>query len=69
MKNILGLYVDISPKIKAEGFQVIPKRWVVERTFAWIKISRRMSKDYEILTSTEEAIIQISNFHLLLRRL
>lgn len=69
VKNILGLEVDISKKIKDEGFHVIPKRWIVERTFAWLNNSRRLSKDYEILTSTEEAMIQISNFHTLLKRL
>ena len=48
VQNILGLRVDISPKIKAVGFQVIPKRWVVERTFAWLFNSRRLAKDFEI---------------------
>ena len=47
VQNILGLKVDISPKIKAVGFQVIPKRWIVERTFAWLFNSRRLAKDFE----------------------
>jgi len=64
----LGLIVDISEKIKPV-FEVIPKRWVVERTFAWLNNSRRLSKDYEISTSSEENWIYISHFHTLLRRL
>ena len=63
----LGLIIDISEKIKPV-FEVIPKRWVVERTFAWLNNSRRLSKDYEINTSSEENWIYISHFHTLLRR-
>ena len=51
--NLLGLGVDISKRIKPE-FEVLPKRWVVERTFAWLGNSRRLSKDYEI--STDSAV-------------
>ncbi len=40
------------------GFQVLPKRWIVERTFAWLLRFRRLSKDYEFLTETSEAMIQ-----------
>ena len=47
VETVLALRVDISPKIKAVGFQVIPKRWVVERTFAWLFNSRRLAKDFE----------------------
>ena len=69
VKSIFGLETDISEKIIPEGFKVIPKRWIVERTFAWLNNSRRLSKDYEILTSSSEAMIKISNFHTLLKRL
>ena len=64
----LGLGVDISERIKPT-FEVIPKRWVVERTFAWMNNSRRLSKDYEISTDSEEAFVMISHLHTLLRRL
>jgi putative transposase len=63
----LGLGVDISEKI-VPGWEVIPKRWVVERTFAWANNSRRLSKDYEITTSSEEAFFMISHSRTLLRR-
>ncbi len=53
----------------APGFHVIPRRWVVERTFSWLGRQRRLSKDYERLTSTEEAFIYLVGIRLLLTRL
>jgi putative transposase len=53
----------------APGFVLLPKRWVVERTFAWLGRSRRLSKDYERRTASSEAIVRISGIHLLLKRL
>lgn len=69
LKSILGLDVDISAKIIPEGWKVIPKRWIVERTFAWLNNSRRLSKDYELLTSSAESIIILSHCHTLLKHL
>jgi putative transposase len=63
----LGLGVDISERISPK-FEVQPKRWVVERTFAWMGYSRRLSKDYEITTDSAEAMIKISHIHTLVRR-
>jgi len=68
VKTELGLDVDISEKIKPV-FTIIPKRWVVERTFSWMNNSRRLSKDYEITIDSEEAFDMISHLHTLLRRL
>ena len=67
VKTELGLRVDISERIKPE-FVILPKRWVVERTFAWMGNSRRLSKDYEISVASAEAMVQISHLHTLLRR-
>jgi putative transposase len=53
----------------ANGFVVIPKRWTVERTFAWLGRSRRLSKDYERRTASSESMIRLSSIHLLLKRL
>jgi len=52
-----------------KGFQVVKHRWKVERTFAWLLNDRRHSRDYETLTTSSEAMIQISMIRLLLKRL
>lgn len=54
---------------KPKGFQVLPKRWVVERTFAWLNLHRRHSKDYEVLTEQSEFFIRVSMTRNMLRRL
>ena len=68
IESILDLKVDISPKIKEVGFHVIKRRWVVERTFAWLGNSRRLDKDLEKTVVSQEAMIIISHFHTLLKR-
>ena len=52
-----------------KGFQVLPRRWVVERTFGWLGRYRRLSKDYEGLTETSEATIYAAMVHVMVRRL
>ncbi|MDB6096560.1 MAG: Mobile element protein, partial [Francisellaceae bacterium] len=49
--------------------QVLPRRWVVERTFAWMGRFRRMSKDYEYLTHTSEAFLYASMSRIMLKRI
>jgi putative transposase len=60
--------VHISKRINP-GFEILPKRWIVERTLAWLGNSRRLSKDYEITIVSEEAFVMISHARILLRRL
>jgi putative transposase len=52
-----------------KGFVVLPRRWVVERTFAWLMSSRRLARDYERHTDSSEAMVQIAMIHLMLKRL
>jgi len=66
--------MEITPEILAaferpRGFRHLPRRWVVERTLAWIGRYRRMSKDYEYLTSSSEAMVYLTMLRLMLTRL
>ena len=61
--------VVVSRPEGAEGFVKLPQRWVVERTFAWLYRSRRLSKDYERTVESSAAMVQVSMIHLMLRRL
>ena len=69
-KHRPGWMIEVKrPPKGAEGFVVVPKRWVVERSFAWMGRNRRLSKDYEKTTSSSEATVKLANIALLLRRL
>jgi putative transposase len=56
-------------KIRPSGFHVLPHRWIVERTFAWLSTWRRLSKDYEVLPSSEEAWMYVAMIRIMLARL
>jgi putative transposase len=65
-----GIRVEIvhrSPE--QQGFVILPKRWIVERTFAWLGKCRRLSKDYEHFSQTSEHWIYLAMIHLMLKRL
>jgi len=64
-----GVAVNWEDLLPPKGFQVLPKRWVVERTFSWIDQNRRMSKDYERLPESSEAFIYVAMSRLMVRRL
>jgi transposase len=54
---------------KAAGFKVLPKRWIVERTFGWLGRCRRLAKDFENLSRTQLAFIQMAMIRLMTRRI
>ena len=54
---------------QATGFVVIPKRWLVERTYGWLNRTRRLSKDYERTIESGEAMVRLAMIHLMVRRL
>ena len=64
-----GVKADWEKLLPPKGFQVLPRRGVVERTFSWTDQNRRMSKDYERLPETSEAFIYVAMSRLMARRL
>ena len=66
-KQMFGYDVEVVKRNELHRFKVLPKRWIVERTLAWLNWSRRLSKDYELLHTTSEAMMWIAFAHLLLR--
>ena len=63
------IHLEIVEKNADGHFAVLPKRWIVERTFAWLGRSRRLSKDYEALCETTQNLIFIAMIQLMIRRL
>jgi putative transposase len=70
VKYFIGCGLEIVKRCDlTKGFKILPRRWVVERTFAWLGRYRRLSKDYEYLPQTSETMIYAAMTHLMLRRL
>jgi len=67
-KTMFGYDVEVVKRNEMHSFKVLPKRWIVERNFAWMGWSRRLSKDYEICPTSAETMIWISFAHTLLKR-
>ena len=66
----LGREVEVVKRSDdVKGFEVLPKRWIVERTFAWLGRYRRLSKDYESDPRSSVAMIQLAMINLMLHRL
>ena len=61
--------LEIVKRSDANGFQVLPKRWIVERTFAWISRKRRLARDFERSATTVVAFVRIAMIRIMLRRL
>ena len=70
LQQFCGWVLEIVKRSEgAKGWELLPRRWVVERTISWLNGYRRLSKDYEYWPETSEAMIQIAMIHLMLRRL
>ena len=69
VKKKLGLKTDIVKRKDKEKWGVLAKRWIVERTFAWLNNFRGLSKDYELTTSSAESMIKLAFSKILLNRL
>ena len=68
-RRMFGRIVEIVKRSELHRFVVLPKRWVVERTFGWLGKYRRLSKDYETLPSSSETMIYLAMINLMLHRL
>ena len=69
-KRLPQLAVEIVKRSEqAKGFEVLPMRWVVERTLAWLNRCRRLAKDFENLTDNALAFLRLASIRLMLRRL
>lgn len=70
VKQMCGWVLEIVKRSdQAKGFQLLPHRWIIERTFGWFNRSRRLSKDYERLSSSGEAMVYIAMITLMTKRL
>ena len=61
--------LEIVKRSDAEGFVVVAKRWIVERSFGWLGRCRRLAKDFENLTRTQMAFVQLAMIRLMTRRI
>jgi putative transposase len=70
VRQLTGWVLEIVRRPKEQrGFAVLPRRWVVERTFAWLGRCRRLSRDYEQRTESSEAMVRLAMIGVMLRRL
>lgn len=67
--GMFGWVVEVVKRNETGKFVVLPKRWIVERTFAWLANCRRLNRDYEISPRQSEAMIKLAMIHLLVKRL
>ena len=68
-RQMFGWVLAVVKRTEAHRFAVLPKRWIVERTFAWLGWSRRLSKDHEVRPDNAEAMVKIAMIHLMTKRL
>ncbi len=69
IKNTFGWILStVLRSDSSKGFEVLPKRWIVERTFSWFEGFRRLSKDYESKTCTSETMVQLAMIQIMMNR-
>jgi putative transposase len=68
-KEKFNCVIEVVKKKKKKGFHVLPRRWVVERTFAWLNRYRRLSKDYERKPTSSQSHVYVASIRLMLRRI
>ena len=66
-RAMFGWTLEVVKRSEQHTFKVLPKRWIVERTFAWLNQSRRLSKDYEVTVASAEAFIKIACIRRMIR--
>lgn len=69
VKQSFGWIVEVIMRKDSKKFEVLPKRWIVERTFSWFESYRRLSKDFEYKTNTQEAMVQLAMIKIMLNRI
>ena len=69
MQAVYGWVVEIVKRNELHTFKILPKRWIVERTFGWLNRFRRLSKDYEYYPKTSETVIYWAMIRIMLRRI
>lgn len=69
VKEQTGIVLEIVKRSDLKRFVVLPKRWIVERTFGWLNRYRRLSKDYELKVEHSRSMVQIAMIALMLNRL
>jgi transposase len=62
-RQMFGYRVEVVKRNELHQFKVLPKRWIVERTLAWLSWSRRLSKDYELRYTSAETMIYVAFAH------
>ena len=66
---MFGWTLEVIKRNEQHRFKVLPKRWIVERTFAWLNQPRRLSRDYQVTVASAGALVKIACIRLMIRRL
>ena len=67
--TVAGLRIELAKRSQPKGWELLPRRWVIERTFAWFGRNRRLARDYEGIVEAAVAFIHLATIQLIIRRL